>query len=162
MAAPVPRRQRQGGQVPDRAVRAQYRVRQLAQLISSGGQAGMELAAEPRQHGERAWPGTGVLWQAVQRSRPSFVIFVLYDAVNSVRIDIARLRRCRAGLPLPRAADGRLMLAVDVSNWLRLVRPPAWTGCSAMSMAAARGRRGAVPSAQQAFINGWLLRTALS
>ena len=24
-----------------------------------------------------------------------------------------------AGLPLPRAADGRLMLAVDVSNWLR-------------------------------------------
>jgi hypothetical protein len=26
-----------------------------------------------------------------------------------------------AGLPLPRAADGRIMLAVDVSNWLRLV-----------------------------------------
>ena len=35
------------------------------------------------------------------------------------RIDIARLRRSLAGLPLPRAADGRLMLAVDVSNWLR-------------------------------------------
>ena len=30
-----------------------------------------------------------------------------------------RLRRSLAGLPLPRAADGRLMLAVDVSNWLR-------------------------------------------
>src|SRR5262245_2063280 len=43
----------------------------------------------------------------------------LYDAVNHGRIDIARLRRCLAGLPLPRAADGRLMLAVDVSNWLR-------------------------------------------
>ena len=43
----------------------------------------------------------------------------LYDAVNCGRIDIARLRRCLAGLPLPRAADGRLMLAVDVSNWLR-------------------------------------------
>src|ERR1022692_2932354 len=43
----------------------------------------------------------------------------LYDAVNSGRIEIARLRRCLAGLPLPRAADGRLMLAVDVSNWLR-------------------------------------------
>jgi DDE superfamily endonuclease len=27
--------------------------------------------------------------------------------------------RSLAGLPLPRAADGRLMLAVDVSNWLR-------------------------------------------
>ena len=43
----------------------------------------------------------------------------LYDAVNCGRIDIARLRRSLAGLPLPRAADGRLMLAVDVSNWLR-------------------------------------------
>jgi len=43
----------------------------------------------------------------------------LYDAVNCGRIDIARLRRCLTGLPLPRAADGRLMLAVDVSNWLR-------------------------------------------
>ena len=43
----------------------------------------------------------------------------LYDAVNSGRIEIARLRRSLAGLPLPRAADGRLMLAVDVSNWLR-------------------------------------------
>ncbi|MGE5132505.1 MAG: NF041680 family putative transposase [Gemmatimonadota bacterium] len=43
----------------------------------------------------------------------------LYDAVNCGRIDIARLRRRLAGLPLPRAADGRLMLAVDVSNWLR-------------------------------------------
>ena len=43
----------------------------------------------------------------------------LYDAVNSGRVEIARLRRSLAGLPLPRAADGRLMLAVDVSNWLR-------------------------------------------
>jgi len=43
----------------------------------------------------------------------------LYDAVNHGRIDIARLRRSVAGLPLPRAADGRLMLAADVSNWLR-------------------------------------------
>jgi hypothetical protein len=43
----------------------------------------------------------------------------LYDGVNRGRIDFARLRRTLAGLPLPRAADGRLMLAVDVSNWLR-------------------------------------------
>jgi hypothetical protein len=43
----------------------------------------------------------------------------LYDAVNAGRIQIGRLRRAVAGLPLPRAADGRLMLAVDVSNWLR-------------------------------------------
>jgi hypothetical protein len=43
----------------------------------------------------------------------------LYDAVNQGRINVGRLRRCLAGLPLPRGADGRLMLAVDVSNWLR-------------------------------------------
>jgi hypothetical protein len=43
----------------------------------------------------------------------------LYDAVGQGRISITRLRRVLAGLPLPRAADGRLMLAVDVSNWLR-------------------------------------------
>src|ERR1039457_4719430 len=43
----------------------------------------------------------------------------LYDAVNHGRIDVARLRRSLAGLPLPRAAGGRLMLAADVSNWLR-------------------------------------------
>jgi hypothetical protein len=43
----------------------------------------------------------------------------LYDAVNHGRISIGRLRRSLAGLPLPRAADGRLVLAADVSNWLR-------------------------------------------
>ena len=43
----------------------------------------------------------------------------LYDGVNHGRISLGRLRRVLAGLPLPRAADGRLMLAVDVSNWLR-------------------------------------------
>jgi hypothetical protein len=43
----------------------------------------------------------------------------LYDAVNHGGISIGRLRRSLAGLPLPRAADERLMLAVDVSNWLR-------------------------------------------
>src|SRR5262249_4321068 len=43
----------------------------------------------------------------------------LYDAVNHGRIDAARLRRSLAALPLPRAVDGQLMLAVDVSNWLR-------------------------------------------
>jgi hypothetical protein len=43
----------------------------------------------------------------------------LCDAVNQGRIGITRLRRVRAGRPLSRAADGRLMLAMDVSNWLR-------------------------------------------
>lgn len=43
----------------------------------------------------------------------------LYDAVNHGRIEIDRLRVTLAELPLPRAADGRLVLAVDVSAWLR-------------------------------------------
>ena len=43
----------------------------------------------------------------------------LYDAVNHGRVDIGRLRRSLAGLALPRAADGRLVLAADVSSWLR-------------------------------------------
>jgi hypothetical protein len=43
----------------------------------------------------------------------------LYDGINSGGIDVARLRVRLAGLPLPRTADGRIILAVDVSNWLR-------------------------------------------
>jgi hypothetical protein len=39
----------------------------------------------------------------------------LYDAVNHGEVAIGRLRRTLAGLPLPRAADGRLVLGVDVS-----------------------------------------------
>ncbi|WP_017584011.1 NF041680 family putative transposase [Nocardiopsis valliformis] len=43
----------------------------------------------------------------------------MYDALNHGRLDIGRLRWSLAALPLPRAADGRIVLAVDVSPWLR-------------------------------------------
>ena len=43
----------------------------------------------------------------------------LYQALNRGWAEPARLRRTLAGLPLPKAADGRIVLAVDVSNWLR-------------------------------------------
>jgi hypothetical protein len=43
----------------------------------------------------------------------------LYDAVNHGVLAVGRLRRSLAGVPLPRATDGRLVLAVDVSPWLR-------------------------------------------
>jgi len=43
----------------------------------------------------------------------------LYGAVNCGRVDIARLRRALACLPLPAWDDGRIRLAADVSNWLR-------------------------------------------
>jgi hypothetical protein len=43
----------------------------------------------------------------------------LYDGVNHGGLDVQRLRVALAGLPLPRCADGRLVLAVDVTPWLR-------------------------------------------
>jgi DDE superfamily endonuclease len=43
----------------------------------------------------------------------------VYDAVNAGRVDIARLRRAVAGVPLPAWPDGRIRLGADVSNWLR-------------------------------------------
>lgn len=43
----------------------------------------------------------------------------LYGGLNRGHLDLSRLRRALAGMPLPRTAEGRLVLAVDVSNWLR-------------------------------------------
>jgi DDE superfamily endonuclease len=43
----------------------------------------------------------------------------VYDAVNAGRVQVARLRRALAALPLPTWPDGRIRLAADVSNWLR-------------------------------------------
>src|SRR4051812_45009475 len=42
-----------------------------------------------------------------------------YDALGQGRVEPERLRRTLAALPLPTAADGRIVLAVDVSPWLR-------------------------------------------
>lgn len=43
----------------------------------------------------------------------------LYDALAAGRIDIDRLRQALVSCPLPRAGDGRIVLAVDVTCWLR-------------------------------------------
>jgi hypothetical protein len=43
----------------------------------------------------------------------------MYDGLNSGHVDVEHLRRTLTGLPLPRAAGGRIVLAVDVSAWLR-------------------------------------------
>lgn len=42
-----------------------------------------------------------------------------YAALDQGWLEPARLRRALAGLPLPKAADGRIVLAADVSHWLR-------------------------------------------
>ncbi|MGB6161697.1 MAG: NF041680 family putative transposase [Pseudonocardiaceae bacterium] len=43
----------------------------------------------------------------------------LYDGLGSGRIEVGRLRRSLASLPVPRDVHGRITLAVDVSPWLR-------------------------------------------
>ena len=43
----------------------------------------------------------------------------MYDALNQGRVDPQRLRRSLASLPLPTTGSGRIVLAVDVSPWLR-------------------------------------------
>lgn len=47
----------------------------------------------------------------------------MYEALNCGNVNASRLRRLLAALPQPQAADGRLVLAVDVSNWLRSDAP---------------------------------------
>ena len=42
-----------------------------------------------------------------------------YAALTDGRVDVARLRRALAGLPLSRGADGQIRLAVDVTPWPR-------------------------------------------
>ncbi|HEX2160010.1 MAG TPA: NF041680 family putative transposase [Actinomycetes bacterium] len=43
----------------------------------------------------------------------------LYAGLRHGRLDIDRLRRAVVSGPVPRAADGRLVLAVDITCWLR-------------------------------------------
>jgi hypothetical protein len=43
----------------------------------------------------------------------------LYDSLNQGRIDLGRFRHVVARQRIPRGEDGRIMLAIDVSHWLR-------------------------------------------
>ena len=72
----------------------------------------------------------------------------MYEALNSGNVDVPRLRQVLAGLPMPRAADGRLVLAVDVSNWFR---PDAPTSADRL-FCHVYGRSG---RSSDQFIPGW-------
>nr|WP_241518843.1 transposase [Streptomyces sp. CB03238] len=48
----------------------------------------------------------------------------MYDALNCANVDAPRLRQVLAGQPQPQAVDGRLVLAFDVSHWIRHGRAP--------------------------------------
>ncbi|MCX4736624.1 transposase [Streptomyces sp. NBC_01363] len=65
----------------------------------------------------------------------------LYGALNHGRLDVVRLRRTLSGLPLPRAADGRIMLALTASPFGaalggflldRTSAPAVLVGCGAL------------------------------
>jgi hypothetical protein len=71
----------------------------------------------------------------------------LYDSLGSGRIEVDRLRRALASLPLPRDSEGRIMLGVDVSSWLR---PDAAT-CPGRSFCHVYGRG----KGQAQMIPGW-------
>lgn len=71
----------------------------------------------------------------------------LYSGLNDGRIDVTRLRRALAGVPLPRAADGRIVPAADVSPWLR---PDANT-CPDRSFCHTFGRG----EAKHQMLSGW-------
>ncbi|MGW2841049.1 NF041680 family putative transposase [Streptomyces sp. NPDC001493] len=47
----------------------------------------------------------------------------LYDALSAGRVEVGRLRRALAAVELPRAPDGRLVLAADLTCWLRPSAP---------------------------------------
>ena len=43
----------------------------------------------------------------------------LYDSLSNGRINIDRLSKVVASQLIPRCTDGRIVLAIDISNWLR-------------------------------------------
>jgi len=78
----------------------------------------------------------------------------LYDAVNAGWVQVDRLRRTLAGLPLPRDVKGRIVLAVDVCSWLRpdAATAPDRSFCHVYG----RGRNAAqlIPGWQYSFVAG--------
>jgi len=60
---------------------------------------------------------------AEHRRRHGAMHGAMHDALGQGRVEPERLCRSLASLPLPRATDGRIVLAVDVSPWLRSDAP---------------------------------------
>jgi hypothetical protein len=100
--------------VESAAVLAQFR-REFHQCLTARGDELFELADAVLCAGGPVQSLAGLSLVAEHRRGHG----ALYGAVNRGRVEIARLRRSLAALPLPRAVDGRLVLAADVSNWLR-------------------------------------------
>jgi DDE superfamily endonuclease len=76
----------------------------------------------------------------------------VYDGLNCGGIDVDRLRVTLCGLPLPRTADGRIVLAVDVSNWLRPAAPTSAQRLFCHVYARGKGQAQMIPGWPYSFV----------
>lgn len=77
---------------------------------------------------------------------------MLDDALNRGRVDAGALRRTLASLPQPNAADGRLVLAVDVSNWPRPDAPCSADRTLCHSYGRSRDQHPMIPGRPHSFV----------
>lgn len=76
----------------------------------------------------------------------------LYDALAAGTCDVDQLRHTVVALPLPRDQDGRIVLAVDVSNWLRPDAPTSDERLFCHTYARGKGSAQMIPGWPYSFI----------
>jgi hypothetical protein len=77
-----------------------------------------------------------------------------YAALADGRMEVDRLRRSLAGLPLPRGSDGQLRLAVDVTPWPRPDAECSPQRCHCHRRCRCGGRRQTIPGWPYSFVAG--------
>ena len=78
----------------------------------------------------------------------------MYDALNAGRVEPQRLRRTVASLPLP-TVGGRIVLAVDVSPWLRPDAPTSSDRLFCHVHGRAKGNAQMIPGWPYSFVLPW-------
>ncbi|HEX2300878.1 MAG TPA: NF041680 family putative transposase [Pseudonocardiaceae bacterium] len=76
----------------------------------------------------------------------------MYDALSQGRVQPQRIHQALASLPLPRAADGRIVLAVDVSPWLRSDAPTSAQRLFCHVYGRAKGQAQLIPGWPYSFV----------
>lgn len=76
----------------------------------------------------------------------------LYDGLDCGRIELGQLRRAVAALPVPRHRKGRIVLAVDVSAWLRPDAPTSPDRSYCHVSARGKGRSQMIPGWPYSFV----------
>jgi hypothetical protein len=76
----------------------------------------------------------------------------LYDGLAAGRIDVASVRRTLTGLPVPRDRDGRIVLAVDVSPWLRPDAATSDDRCFCHTYGRGKGQAQLIPGWPYSFV----------